>query len=229
MKQQPQCARLLPNPHLSPNLLHLKDKLASIDRSKDVDQVEAVVAILLWDEPGRGLQTLLVQRAEREGDPWSGQIGLPGGRVKQGAETPRTALHREVEEEVGIKLEEVGVELGSLSVGHPMRRLEMRVHPLHLACLAYFECRWLSAGLARLQMRWCEIWFREGSKSEHRSVCREGHTWMSQLQLIQDSPKLIPQSFGHVGTRGGLKLQILGIAIHDNLSLRNLAQRLHPS
>jgi 8-oxo-dGTP pyrophosphatase MutT (NUDIX family) len=91
--------------------------------------VEAVVAILLWDEPGRGLQTLLVQRAEREGDPWSGQIGLPGGRVKQGAETPRTALHREVDEEVGIKLEEVGVELGSLSVGHPMRRLEMRVQP----------------------------------------------------------------------------------------------------
>jgi len=119
----------LPTPNLTLNLLHLKDKLASIDRSKDGDQVEAVVAILLWDEPGRGLQTLLVQRAEREGDPWSGQIGLPGGRVKQGAETPRTALHREVEEEVGIKLEEVGVELGSLSVGHPMRRLEMRVQP----------------------------------------------------------------------------------------------------
>ena len=79
--------------------------------------------------PGRGLQTLLVQRAEREGDPWSGQIGLPGGRVKQDAETPRTALHREVDEEVGIKLKEVGVELGSLSVGHPMRRIEMRVQP----------------------------------------------------------------------------------------------------
>src|SRR6266581_6862720 len=129
MKQQPQCARLLPNPDLTSNFLHLKDKLASINRSKDGDQVEAVVAILLWDEPGRGVETLLVQRAEREGDPWSGQIGLPGGRVKQAIETPRTALHREVQEEVGIKLEEVGVELGSLSVGHPMRRMEMRVQP----------------------------------------------------------------------------------------------------
>ena len=119
----------MPNPDLSSNLLQLKDKLASINPSKDSDQVEAVVAILLWEEPGKGLQTLLVQRAEREGDPWSGQIGLPGGRVKQGAETPRTALRREVAEEVGIKLEEVGVELGSLSVGHPMRRLEMRVQP----------------------------------------------------------------------------------------------------
>ncbi|HEX9240439.1 MAG TPA: NUDIX domain-containing protein [Candidatus Bathyarchaeia archaeon] len=129
MKQQLQCARLLPHPDLSPNLLNLKNKLGSINRSNDGDHVEAVVAILLWDELGRGLQTLLVQRAEREGDPWSGQIGLPGGRVKQGAETPRTALHREVDEEVGIKLEEVGVELGSLSVGHPMRRMEMRVQP----------------------------------------------------------------------------------------------------
>jgi 8-oxo-dGTP pyrophosphatase MutT (NUDIX family) len=114
---------------LSSSILHVKDELASIRRSDEVDQVEAVVGILLWDEAGRGLETLLVQRAEREGDPWSGQIGLPGGRVKQTLESPRTALHREVEEEVGIKLEEVGVELGSLSVGHPMRRIEMRVQP----------------------------------------------------------------------------------------------------
>lgn len=75
------------------------------------------------------METLLVQRAEREGDPWSGQIGLPGGRVKQAVESPRTALYREVEEEVGIKLTEVGWELGNLSVGHPMRRIEMTVQP----------------------------------------------------------------------------------------------------
>ena len=71
----------------------------------------------------------MVQRAERKGDPWSGQIGLPGGRVKQGDESPRAALHREVREEVGIKLVEVGTELGKLSVGHPLRRTGMRVQP----------------------------------------------------------------------------------------------------
>ncbi len=119
----------MPHPDLSSNLLRLKDELASIPRSSDSDRVEAVVGILLWDEPQQGLQTLLVQRAEREGDPWSGQIGLPGGRVKQTVESPRAAVHREVEEEVGIKLDKVGFELGSLSVGHPMRRLEMRVQP----------------------------------------------------------------------------------------------------
>ncbi len=91
--------------------------------------MDAVVALLLWDELGRGLQTLLVQRAEREDDPWSGQIGLPGGRVKQTDKSPTTTLQREVEEEVGIKLEEVGVELGNLPVGYPMRRTEMRVQP----------------------------------------------------------------------------------------------------
>lgn len=91
--------------------------------------MEAVVAILLWDEAGRGLETLLVQRVEREGDPWSGQIGLPGGRVKQGGETPRAALQREVAEEVGIKLEEVGAEFGRLSVGQPIRRIGTRVQP----------------------------------------------------------------------------------------------------
>jgi 8-oxo-dGTP pyrophosphatase MutT (NUDIX family) len=91
--------------------------------------VEAVVGILLWDEPGKGLQTLLVQRAQRDGDPWSGQIGLPGGRVKRNGESPREALHREVDEEVGIRLEDVGDELGRLSVGHPMRQTEMGVQP----------------------------------------------------------------------------------------------------
>ncbi len=119
----------MPDPGLRPNLVHVKDKLASIHRSNDGDDVEAVVGILLWDEPGRGLQTLLVQRVERKGDPWSGQIGLPGGRVKQSVESPRTALLREVEEEVGVKLEEVGVELGKLSVGQPIRRMGMRVQP----------------------------------------------------------------------------------------------------
>ena len=119
----------MPNPDLSSSLLHLKDELASTHRSSDVEPVEAVVAILLWDEANKGLQTLLVQRAERENDPWSGQIGLPGGRVKQSDGTPRNALRREVEEEVGISLEEVGVELGGLSVGHPMRRMELRVQP----------------------------------------------------------------------------------------------------
>lgn len=118
----------MPSPILSPSLRSLKVELAKVPKAADGNHLEAVVAILLWEEAKTGLETLLVQRVEREGDPWSGQIGLPGGRIKK-EESPRDALHREVEEEVGIKLETVGLELGTLPVGHPLRRTEMGVQP----------------------------------------------------------------------------------------------------
>ena len=47
---------------------------------------------------------LLIRRAERAGDPWSGQIGLPGGRrSSKDADLVETAI-REAAEEVGIDL-----------------------------------------------------------------------------------------------------------------------------
>jgi len=80
-------------------------------------------------ETGRELEALLIQRAEREGDPWSGQIGLPGGRSKQSDLSIRGTVEREVSEEVGIDLSRTGLELGPLTVGQPMRRSEMLVQP----------------------------------------------------------------------------------------------------
>lgn len=80
-------------------------------------------------DTGRELETLLIQRTERHDDPWSGQIGLPGGRVKSSDPSTKAALLREVVEEVGVDLNSEGEELGPLSLGHPMRRTEMRVQP----------------------------------------------------------------------------------------------------
>jgi len=61
----------------------------------------AAVTIIL--RSGRSdVEVLLIERAVREGDPASGQIGLPGGRVEeQEGALVNTAL-RECEEEVGI-------------------------------------------------------------------------------------------------------------------------------
>ena len=62
----------------------------------------AAVAVLLAPAPD---SILLIRRAERSGDPWSGHIGLPGGRLDDAdADLCATAM-RETEEEVGLPLD----------------------------------------------------------------------------------------------------------------------------
>jgi 8-oxo-dGTP pyrophosphatase MutT (NUDIX family) len=59
------------------------------------------VALVLIPDPD---SLLLIRRAERVNDPWSGHIGLPGGRREPGdADLVRTAI-RETEEEIGLSL-----------------------------------------------------------------------------------------------------------------------------
>jgi 8-oxo-dGTP pyrophosphatase MutT (NUDIX family) len=109
--------------------MRLKENLSSNPRSSSDERVDAVVAILLYQDSTDELSTLLIHRMERSNDPWSGQIGLPGGRVEEFDGSTQEALEREVREEVGLELNREGAQLGVLSVGHPGRRVEMRVQP----------------------------------------------------------------------------------------------------
>ena len=109
--------------------MRLKENLSANPRSSSNERVDAVVAILLYQDSADELSTLLIHRMERSNDPWSGQIGLPGGRVEKFDGSTHEALEREVREEVGLELGREGEQLGVLSVGHPGRRLEMRVQP----------------------------------------------------------------------------------------------------
>jgi 8-oxo-dGTP pyrophosphatase MutT (NUDIX family) len=64
----------------------------------------AAVAAVLRDEGPDSAQLLLIERATRAGDPWSGQIALPGGRREP---TDRDAAHtaeRETLEELALDL-----------------------------------------------------------------------------------------------------------------------------
>jgi 8-oxo-dGTP pyrophosphatase MutT (NUDIX family) len=65
------------------------------------------------------LELLLIQRAEYEGDPWSGQIALPGGRANpDDASLVHTAM-RETMEETALDLEAGGRLLGTLDELYP--------------------------------------------------------------------------------------------------------------
>jgi 8-oxo-dGTP pyrophosphatase MutT (NUDIX family) len=62
---------------------------------------------------------LLIQRAERHGDPWSGQIALPGGRRHPADATLQDTAVRETQEETGIDLAADGLVLGTLDEIRP--------------------------------------------------------------------------------------------------------------
>ena len=71
--------------------------------------VETSVAVIL--SPGH--EILFIRRAERAGDPWSGHIGLPGGRREASDGDLLDTARRETREEIGVELP-AGALLGAL-------------------------------------------------------------------------------------------------------------------
>lgn len=64
----------------------------------------AAVAMVLRAGRGGDAEVLLIERARRRGDPWSGHMAFPGGRMERGDASARDAAEREAREEVGIEL-----------------------------------------------------------------------------------------------------------------------------
>ncbi len=80
---------------------------------------EAAVALVIRPRADDDAELLFIRRALRAGDPWSGQIGLPGGRFEPAdASLEETAL-RETFEEVGLDLRAEGRVLGMLDEIRP--------------------------------------------------------------------------------------------------------------
>lgn len=77
----------------------------------------AAVAVVLHDE-APGPRVLLMKRVERDGDPWSGHISLPGGRFSQGDPHLLATAIRETQEELGVDLAGTRM-LGMLPVLQP--------------------------------------------------------------------------------------------------------------
>lgn len=79
---------------------------------------EAAVALVLHAGDD-GLEALFIKRATRTGDPWSGQIALPGGRRHEGENSLLFTAMRETCEEIGLDLAVHGELLGELDELRP--------------------------------------------------------------------------------------------------------------
>ncbi|MEO7367641.1 MAG: CoA pyrophosphatase [Gemmatimonadaceae bacterium] len=89
-----------------PRIARLIERLEAHNPTEVNDEAarRAAVAIVFRmgadDEP----EVFFIQRAEYEGDPWSGHIAFPGGREEKDDETLADTAIREVFEETGINL-----------------------------------------------------------------------------------------------------------------------------
>ncbi|MGD2121792.1 MAG: CoA pyrophosphatase [Gemmatimonadota bacterium] len=83
-------------------------------------RVHAAVSLILREADE--LEVLLIKRAEAEGDPWSGQMALPGGRQDPSDTNLLETAIRETEEEVALDLDKDGVHLGRLEALIPATR-----------------------------------------------------------------------------------------------------------
>jgi len=79
----------------------------------------AAVAILLRCGATGEPEMFFIQRAEYEGDPWSGHIAFPGGRAEERDESLIDTAMRETLEETGIELRGVSELIGVLDDLHP--------------------------------------------------------------------------------------------------------------
>ena len=99
------------------------------------DRVRAAVAVVLRGQDDQA-EVLFIERASRTGDPWSGHMAFPGGRLDPSDEGTREAAERETLEEVGVCLAD-GSYLGRLDdlEGRPERndRMVVSAYVYHMA------------------------------------------------------------------------------------------------
>ncbi len=134
---------------MDPRLARLRGRLLSehggeaVDETPDlsIDRMEAAVALIVRTRPE--LDVLLIKRATAEGDRWSGQMALPGGRYDRTDTGLLMTAKREAMEETGVDLERDGSVLARLQDVSPSSPLlpPLRVAPFVFGVPAGTEAR----------------------------------------------------------------------------------------
>ena len=98
--------------------------------NQSTENVGAQAAVvLLLREKVHGFEVLLVKRAEKETDPWSGQIALPGGKRDRADKDIKETAVRETVEETSINLLEGSTFWGAMEAVRSTQKPEMQIVP----------------------------------------------------------------------------------------------------
>ena len=115
-----------------PSFQEVIDRLSGVEApAAPVPSKRAAVAISLRSGAS-GPEILMIQRAVRQGDPWSGHMGFPGGRKDASDATDLACAKRETREEISFDLDTYGeliCQLSDVNTGWRADRPEMLVAP----------------------------------------------------------------------------------------------------
>lgn len=126
------------DPRLDALRRDLDRRTTFIDRRDPSLDEAAVLLTLRLTEP---MELLLIERAEKEGDPWSGHMALPGGRREADDEDLLATALRETREETGIVVPRSDVlgRLDELGPSVTRRRFSLVIAPFVAAVPADTE------------------------------------------------------------------------------------------
>jgi 8-oxo-dGTP pyrophosphatase MutT (NUDIX family) len=127
--------------HFYQNIKQRLSKPFTSESRPSVSNKTAAVALILR-QTCQKQEILFIERARHPDDPWSGNIGFPGGHCDAADPSPRYTAERETMEEVGIDLSDA-LYLGRLSdiVGSNL--------PIRVSCFVYGLNRQVQPVLAR--------------------------------------------------------------------------------
>lgn len=177
----------LRHPHVVRLVRSLADHPGRKAEAPTAAKLAAVLVVLRPREDGEP-EILMIKRAEFEGDPWSGHIACPGGRMEPGDADLMVTAVRETREETGIDVDRDGLVLGQLDDLSPrspllpsivirpfvaLVRPDVEIVPSYEVATAF----WVPLSALREQSSWDVDFVRVRSGRRRASIFRhEGHT-----------------------------------------------------